>query len=399
MSAVENRENLSKPFQIWYENRHLYAKNWKENHKRPVIGMMCTYVPEEILYAAEMLPVRILGGHEPQALTESHIFSMFCPFSRDALAQGLKGKYDYVDAIVLSHSCLHFRQTFTSWKMHLPIQWSYYLPMPNQVQSPYAKQEFQNEVQKFKTHIEQVSGKSLTPESLIQSTALLDKNRSLLRKIYDLRKQENPPITGADAVYMALTSQFVSKEDHNKALEEVLKQVEQFASSQKISHKETEIREIRTRETGVRLMTIGSENDDVKFFEMVESLPATIVCDEQCAGSRYFWNPSVHSGDPVKTIANRYIDRPPCPTKDYPERRRFTHILKLVKEYQVQGVILMQEKFCDPHEADNPALKKFLEENEIPTLTLEFDSTNPLGPLKIRVEAFLETLSTEELFS
>ena len=58
----------------------------------------------------------------------------------------------------------------------------------------------------------------------------------------------------------------------------------------------------------------------------------------------------------------------------------------------------MQEKFCDPHEADNPALRKHLEDNGIPTLVLEFDSTNPMGPLQVRVEAFLETLSEEDLF-
>jgi benzoyl-CoA reductase subunit C len=58
----------------------------------------------------------------------------------------------------------------------------------------------------------------------------------------------------------------------------------------------------------------------------------------------------------------------------------------------------MQEKFCDPHEGDNPRLKSFLEENGIPTLTLEFDSTNPLGPFRVRVEAFLETIRGEELF-
>jgi benzoyl-CoA reductase subunit C len=384
VNTTRSLQDLIKPFRDWYKNRHSYAETWKENHSQQVIGMMCTYVPEEILYAAGMLPVRILGGHEPQDVTEAHIFGMFCPFSRDALAQGLKGKYSYVDSIVLSHSCLHFRQTFTSWKMHLPLKWSYYLPMPNQVQSPYAKQEFQSEVKKFKEFIEKEIGKTITAEALKQGTSLMDKNRSLLRKIYELRKKENPPITGADAVYMAVTSQFISKEDHNTALEALLEKANEFTPS---------------RETGVRLMTIGSENDDVQFFEMVESLPATIVCDEQCAGSRYFWNPTIDAGDPIQTIANRYVDRPPCPTKDYPERKRFPHILNLAKEYGVQGVILMQEKFCDPHEADNPALKRFLEENGIPTLTLEFDSTNPLGPLKIRVEAFLETLSAEELFS
>ena len=43
-------------------------------------------------------------------------------------------------------------------------------------------------------------------------------------------------------------------------------------------------------------------------------------------------------------------------------------------------------------------LMKMLEKNGIPTLFLEFDITNPIGPFRIRIEAMLETLSEEELF-
>jgi benzoyl-CoA reductase subunit C len=145
-------------------------------------------------------------------------------------------------------------------------------------------------------------------------------------------------------------------------------------------------------------MAVGSENDDAEFFRMVESVGSTVVIDEQCAGSRYFWNELVPDGNRIRAIANRYLDRPACPVKDYPAHSRFQHVLDLAKDYRAQGAIIMQEKFCDPHEGDNPRLKSFLEENGIPTLTLEFDSTNPLGPFRVRVEAFLETIRGEELF-
>lgn len=372
-------------YKKWYDERHKYALEWKEKTGGTVVGTFCTYVPEELLYAHNMLPVRILGSHEPQDLTEPHIFGMFCPFSRDALAQGLKGRYSYVDAIVLSHSCLHFRQTFTSWKMHLPIKWSYYLPMPNAVQSPHAKAAMVAEVAKFKNFLEEQTGKSITNNDLEKSINILNENRRLLRSAYEWRQKENPPITGTDAMYMAITSQFIDKEEHSRALKATLDEVKSRGENS-------------SRECGIRLMTVGSENDDAAFFRMVESLGATVVVDEQCAGSRYFWNEAVPSGDPVTSIAHRYIERPPCPTKDYPERRRFPHILKLAQDYKVQGAIIMQEKFCDPHEGDNQALRAFLEANSIPILLLEFDSTNPLGPLRIRVEAFLETLREEELF-
>jgi benzoyl-CoA reductase subunit C len=73
-------------------------------------------------------------------------------------------------------------------------------------------------------------------------------------------------------------------------------------------------------------------------------------------------------------------------------------VLGLAKEFNARAAIFLQQKFCDPHEGDYPDLKEHLEKNGIPTLFLEFDITNPIGPFRIRIEAFLETMSDEELF-
>jgi len=74
------------------------------------------------------------------------------------------------------------------------------------------------------------------------------------------------------------------------------------------------------------------------------------------------------------------------------------HILRLVRDWDCKGAIVIQQKFCDPHEIDIPTIKKALEEVDIPVLFLEFDVTVPLGQFQIRVEAFLEMLEADELF-
>ena len=75
-------------FRDWDKNRHTYAKAWKEKTGGKVVGYFCTYVPEEILYAANILPVRILGGHEPQDVSEAHIFECSVRFAEIALPRG-----------------------------------------------------------------------------------------------------------------------------------------------------------------------------------------------------------------------------------------------------------------------------------------------------------------------
>lgn len=370
-------------FQEWYDKRHDYARAWKNSTGNKVIGYFCTYVPEEIFYAAGVLPVRVLGSHEPQDMTESHIFGMFCPFCRDVLAQGLKGRYDYLNGITISQSCLHVRQSFTSWQKHVPVEYSYYLPMPHHVQSKRSYPFFTAELATLKSSVEDWIGVTIGDAELDEAIAVYNESRQLLRQLDDLRKESDTPITGEDAMLVAVTSQFIDKKDHSKALKDVL---------QKIPGAD------RSRDLGQRLMILGSENDDLPFVRMVESVGATIVADDHCTGTRYYWNQVVPQEDRLAAIAARYIDRPACPTKDWPVRTRIPHILSMAKNHEVAGAIIIQQKFCDPHECDIPAIRKELEAADFPCLFLELDVTVPIGQFKIRVEAFLETLGMEDLF-
>lgn len=370
-------------FEEWYTSRHDYAKAWKERTGGKVLGYFCTYVPEEILVAADVLPVRILGSHEPQDLTEPHIFAMFCPFCRDCLAQGLKGRFDYLDGLMIAQSCLHIRQAYTSWVKHIPPEFSYYMYMPHGVQTPHAYPYLRGELEEFKAAVEKWVGRKITEGDLDRGIEVCNKNRRLMRQVYELRKQDNPLLTGLEAMHMVVSSQMVDKTEHNKALEALFKAL----PGRKVD-----------RKTGTRLMIVGSEDDDSDFIKMCESLEATIVIDDHCTGTRAFWNEVEHQEDRLAAIAARYIDRPPCPSKDWPERKRFPHILKLVKDYNVEGALVIQQKFCDPHELDMPALRKMLQDNGVPTYFLEFDVTVPIGQFKTRVEAFLETFALPDLF-
>ncbi len=370
-------------FREWYEKRHEYAREWKEKTGGKVLGYFCTYVPEEILYAADVLPVRILGSHEIQSVTEPHIFAMYCPFCRDCLAQGLQGRYDYLDGIMIAQSCLHIRQAYTSWDLHIPVDFSYYLNMPHKVQSPHSIPFLKGELEEFKKAVEEWVGKKITNEDLDKGIEIMNKNRRLMKQIYEFRKQDNPPLTGTEALAMVISSQMVDKREHNQELERVLKEL----PNRKLE-----------RDPGVRLMHIGSVNDHFDFMERVEQLGATFVIDEQCTGTRYFWNETPQKEDRLEAIAERYVKRPPCPSKDWEERTRLQHVLDLAKEYKVQGALLLQQKFCDPHELDIPAIRELFENNGIRTYHLEFDITVPWGQFRTRVEAFLEMLQEELLY-
>ncbi|MEW6669471.1 MAG: 2-hydroxyacyl-CoA dehydratase [Thermodesulfobacteriota bacterium] len=378
-------------FKNQFENRHDYAREWKRKTGRKVVGYLCTYTPEEILYAADLLPVRILGGHEPQSpgTVEPYLFGMYCPFCRDCLAQGLKGRYDYLDGVVIAQSCIHLRQTFFSWRQRIPHEFDHYIPMPINVASPRNSVPFlRRELEIFKHALEEWIGRELTDEDLKSGIGSVNRNRRLMKKVYELRRERGPRLTGLEAMYMVLSSQSMDKGEHSDLVERMM---QEGLRNRRLG-----------RESSIRLMTVGSENDDLEFTRMVEdTLGATIVMEDHCTGSRYFWEDTATGDqDPLTAIAERYVARTPCPMRDWkPERTRFQRIMQFIDEYGVQGVLLIQQKFCDPHETDIPALRDLLNRNGIKNYFLEFDVTVPLGQFRIRVEAFLETFTADELFS
>ncbi|MBU3946863.1 MAG: benzoyl-CoA reductase, bzd-type, subunit N [Proteobacteria bacterium] len=370
-------------FKDWYQNRHDYAKDWKARTGGKVMAYMCTYVPEEILYAADVLPVRVYGSHEASDLTEQHIFGMYCPFCRDCVAQVMEGRYDYADGVMIAQACLHMRQVYSSWEIHKPTEFMYYMPFPIAVESPHARPHLVAEYKTFIEAVEKWTGKKITIDDLDRGIEILNKNRELMRKVYELRLLDNPPLTGVECMHMTSSSQMVDKREHNQALEKLLKE---------LPSRKTD------RETGIRLMIVGSECDDIEFMDMVESLNSTFVADDHCTGSRAFWNSVEPEEDRLLAIAKRYLERPPCPTKDTTKNFvRFHHVMEMAKEAKVEGAVIIQQKFCDPHEIDIPLLRKRFEDNGIRTYFLELDVTVPIGQFKIRIEAFLEMLRADEL--
>ncbi|MBF8304608.1 MAG: benzoyl-CoA reductase, bzd-type, subunit, partial [Dehalococcoidia bacterium] len=244
-------------FHEQFNQRHQYSRDWKARNNSQVIGYLCTYFPEEIIYAAGLLPVRLLGGHEPQDVAERHIPTMFCPFSRDVLAQGLLGRYAYLDGLVDAFTCVHMRNVFGSWTLNIPLKYQYYLFTPVNVRNPRAKTYWAIQLGKFQKSLEEFTGHPISEAALDSAIQVYNHSRNLLRQIYEMRKSEAPPVTGAECMEMVVSSQVMDKKEHNQLLEKALVEVN--------SRKDN-------RQTGVRLMLIGSENDDTEFVRMIESL-------------------------------------------------------------------------------------------------------------------------------
>jgi benzoyl-CoA reductase subunit C len=410
-------------FEKILEDRHKYARELKSSKKKNMIGYMCSYTPEEIIYAAGFIPVRFLSSEDNPTLAETYMQTYYCTFSRSLLHQALSGNMDYIDGFVTAYSCATMRLAFENLQVFGKSPYARLLYLPGIIDTPEAKEFYYKELVRFKKDMEDLSGRIITDDDLREAIKIYDENRALTMEIFDGRKGDPPNITGKEAFTITISGMLTDKRDHNEMLR-ILKE--------RLSSRETLLQDRN------RLMIVGSPLDNLKMFDIIEGDGrAYVVTDDNCMCTRYSFGTTpvdyIH-GDPLKALVERYlISRPPCPTKHSPSRYvecvscpfrevscmemvpdprqklrdgypfkkpermcRFRHSVKLAINHKVEGAIIIQQKFCDPHGFDYHHMVQAFTSAGIPTLFLEIDNVITTGPLKTRVQAFIEMLEPVE---
>jgi benzoyl-CoA reductase subunit C len=367
------------------ENRHDYAKSLKGKGQL-LAGYMCTHVPEEILYAAGIAPVRILSSHVSQAMTRSYIHETYCSFSHDCAYQGLQHNYDYLDLIVTSSSCIHMSEAFNVWVRFAGFQQkSFLIPYPHIMQTKPAGDFLVASFGEFKQFVEKLAKKPITEDDLERAIKVYNHNRRLLKRLWELLRRDQPPVTGSEVATATLASQVMDKQECNQMLEQLIQSLE--ASPGKSP-------------SGVRLMVTGGACDDLEIFDLIEHLnySASLVFIDSCTAARYFWFEAPEDRpNKLKALIEGYLGRIPCPAKDNVpgtgEKKRFRFIQQFIEDFKPDGVVFLYQRFCSPQPMDVVALKPILEKLGIPSTELELDTTVPITQFRTQLEALVEIIT------
>jgi benzoyl-CoA reductase/2-hydroxyglutaryl-CoA dehydratase subunit BcrC/BadD/HgdB len=344
---------------------------------RPVVGWFCSYTPREILMAAGLHPYRILP--EPgRAITraDGYIDRNFCPYVRTCLGEALEGGYRFLDGLVVVNSCDPMRRLYDVWRYNIGGDFIHLLDLPR-VNSAGATAYYRECLQKLVAAIEGYFKVKITDAALAEAIGSLNTGRSRLRGLYEVNRDSGMPLSAAGVRTVVRASTVLPPDTFNALLERLL----------------TELREnVNDYREGPRILITGSVMDNPQILELIEQGGARVVGDDLCTGTRLFWDTVERVSDPLTDLSRYYLGRTPCPRmKDAP--RRFDHVLRLVEDFRVDGVVFYSLKFCDPFLFDAPLLKERLAARGVPALSLEGDYTpGKLGRARTRVEAFIEML-------
>ncbi len=359
---------------------------WKEGGKR-VLGYTCSYVPTEIFYAVDILPVRLRGIEtDGMEIGDTYYGPFICSFPKCILQLAGKGMFDFLDGAVITPGCDAMRRLDECWRKagedHDGIvpAYFYYFDVPHKTE-PHGMRWFVQEIRNLIDSVERHFDVRITSKKLKSAIHEYNKGRQLLQDIEDLRSEKELKVSGTDVFAATVAGTVMPRDEFTAVLEKWLQSIRQgnpLSNGKK------------------RLMLVGSISDEIDLVELVEKdNHAIVVAENLCFGVRYEGNQIPEKGDPVEALAQHYLGKSVCPRMYGKYKERLAFLKEKIQSARVDGVVMQNIRFCDLHGAENALFERDLEAVGIPCLRIEREY-GPLietGRMKLRINAFLERIS------
>lgn len=352
-----------------------------------VFGTFCVYVPDEVVIAANGIVTGLCGGSQfwvPDG--EKVLPKSTCPLIKASIGARL-GKtcpfFRLADMYVGETTCDGKKKAWEILGEDVPM---HIMDIP-QMKRPEDIERWAGEIKKFAKVVEDLTGNQITIETLNAAIKTVNEKRKAMARVYEARKAEKLPISGKDALLM---SQIAFFDDPARCAQMCNKLADEL--EQRIKDGVT-VFPVGTK----RIMLTGTPLaiPNWKLHHIVETSGAAVVCEEMCTGTRYFENLVEEDcktlDEAYMALAQRYMKTNcACFT---PNTGRIDDLLRLAKEYKVDGVIDVNLKFCCLYDTEGYHVERAMKAAGIPVLGIETDYTDTdAEQLKTRVQAFVEML-------
>lgn len=357
---------------------------------KKVFGTFCVYVPDELIFAANAIATGLCGGSQfwvPGG--EKVLPTNTCPLIKASVGARLDRTCPFfriADMYIGETTCDGKKKAWEILGEDVPV---HVMDLPQMKREKDIK-AWAEEIKELKKVIEEFTGNKVTAESLSESIKLINNKRKALSRLYECRKADKVPISGRDALVI---SQIAFYDDParftqmtNKLCDELEQRIKDGVSVVKEGTK-------RILLTGTPLAV-----PNWKLHNIIETSGAVVVCEEMCTGTRYFENlvdeTKTTIDEQIDALANRYmVINCACFT---PNTGRIDDIIRLAKEYKVDGVIDVNLKFCSLYDVEGYTVERALKEACIPVMGIETDYTdNDAEQLRTRIGAFIEMIGTK----
>ena len=361
------------------------------------LGYTCFHAPEVLMNLGNCFSVRLRAPHtNSMELATYYMANNSCEFARALLERALEGSYAFLHAMIGVDVCEANNRAIENMEI-LHTQGEdkdkfFYCTLD----IPYSDDEDCVE------HIrEQVSRKILKPlrenygidtsDDAIRA-AVSEHNEvcRILTEIGELRKLDIPPITGYEYAVLVLVSYTCPKRLILPYLRETLDEIKSRTTDAEKDYR-------------VRVVVVGSEIDDPQLIKLIEGCGALVVADRYCYGS-FPGRQEIElsdTEDALTQVCRWYLQHTECPRQSALHRVKYRndHVAQLVKDFNADGAIYEQMKFCTYWSYERVIASQVMPRDYgIQMLSIDRPYiSGQSGQLRTRVQAFVESLEIKKL--
>jgi benzoyl-CoA reductase subunit C len=247
--------------------------------------------------------------------------------------------------------------------------------------SPHSIDYLVAEYRRLAATYEQLSGNKISDDRLRESIALYNTQRSLLRELYAIRRESPQNLSTVECYVLTRIGTLLPPDEHITILREALPEL----------HRRNEKPKDR-----IKVVLEGSfcEQPPIELLDGLESAGCYILDDDILTGWRWFTENIKTDGDPLRNLANAYINQSVYSGVKHDSRQpKSKHLIDKFKETGASAVLILAAKFCEPALFDYALYKRALEKEGIPHLCLEFEEKMWIfDKARTEVETFVESM-------
>ncbi len=361
------------------------ARQWKAaSPERKVVGYMPIYVPRELIHAASMLPLGIVGGGDQLEVIHGDAYyqSYICRIPRSTVELGVSGRLDFVDGMLCPSICDVIRNLSGMWKMMFPNVYVRYFDVPQNYKDEIGGTYYVHELTELLQDLGAMRGKPITDDELRHSIAVYNENRRLVQELYAVRVQR-PWQTPAAEVYLMMRAGLVLPVEEHSAL---LRAYLDAAASEE-----------RTRRDNCRIVLTGvfCEQPPLNLIRSLELAGCYVVDDDLLLVTRWLTADVPVEGNPLENLALAFLHHSESTAAKYEPNlaEKGQHLVRAVRRTNAEGVIFACPSFCDPALLDRPMLQHVLKGADIPYIAFKYaENSGQMQPIREQAGTFADSI-------
>lgn len=346
-----------------------------ERTGKRAVGCMLEFCPEEIVYAANMLPVGLWGADIELREVKRYFPAFFCAPIQQSMELALQGAFDGVlSAVIVPILCDALKSAGQNWRIAVPEIPMIPVVYPQNRQIKAGQRFMESELREVKARLEQICGRPISEDALNQSINVYNEYRLSMQEFSSVASRHTDVITASARHNVFMNGFLRDKADYTMLVRELTSELKKLP-------------EVKPRRA---VALTGIALDTERVLRCMEENGFAVTADMLAQESLQVETLVPENGSALERIA-AWWSNVRCSSLTLDEKKlRADKLVELVSSGLADGIIVAMPAFCDPEEYDYPILWEALQQKGVAQIGLELSGPSGCEQACSRIQAFAE---------